>query len=128
MAKGIGSGEGQNRFGCRCFGAQCPISRKSETVDCRLPVRHNKGDRLLYRSAEKLEGPWSEPKVLIAVIPEVNPTDPKYHKNNFCYAGKEHIQFAKEGKLVTTYVCNSLDDPDKRINLSAVIFIFIVPL
>jgi hypothetical protein len=76
----------------------------------------NKGDRLLYRSAEKLEGPWSEPKVLIAIIPEVNPTDPKYHKNNFCYAGKEHIQFAAEGTLVTTYVCNSLDDMDKRIN------------
>ena len=77
---------------------------------------HNKGDRLLYRSAEKLEGPWSDPKVLIAVIPEVNPTDPKYDKNNFCYAGKEHIQFAKEGKLVTTYVCNSFDDMNKRIS------------
>ena len=77
---------------------------------------NNKGDRLLYRSAEKLEGPWSDPKILIADIPEVNPTDPKYHKNNFCYAGKEHIQFAKEGKLVTTYVCNSLDDMDKKIN------------
>lgn len=77
---------------------------------------HNKGDRLLYRSAEELEGPWSEPKVLIPVIPEVNPTDPKYDKNNFCYAGKEHIQFSKERKLVTTYVCNSLDDPGKRIS------------
>jgi hypothetical protein len=77
---------------------------------------HNKGNRLLYRAAERLEGPWSAPKVLIAVIPEVTPTDPKYHQGNFCYAGKEHIQFAKEGKLVTTYVCNSLDDINKRIN------------
>lgn len=77
---------------------------------------HNKGDRLLYREASRLEGPWSDPKALIAVIPEVTPTDPKYHKSNFCYAGKEHIQFAKEGKLVTTYVCNSLDETDKRIN------------
>lgn len=77
---------------------------------------HNKGDRLLYRSAEKLEGPWSDPKVLIAAIPEVDPTNRKYDKNNFCYAGKEHIQFAKEDRLVTTYVCNSFDDIDKRIN------------
>jgi hypothetical protein len=77
---------------------------------------NNKGDRLLYRSAERLEGPWSDPKILIADIPEVNPADPKYHKNNFCYAGKEHIQFAREGKLVTTYVCNSLDDMDKKNN------------
>ncbi len=76
----------------------------------------NQGDRLLYRTAERLEGPWSDPKALITVIPEVNPTDPKYHKNNFCYAGKEHIQFAGAEKLVTTYVCNSLDDIDNRIN------------
>lgn len=77
---------------------------------------HNKGDRLLYRSAAKLEGPWSDPKVIIAAIPEVNPTDPKYDQNNFCYAGKEHIQFVKKDKLVTTYVCNSFDDIDKSTN------------
>lgn len=77
---------------------------------------NNKGDRLLYRSAERLEGPWSDPKVLVAEIPEVTPADPKYHKDNFCYAGKEHIQFASDGKLVTTYVCNSLDGLDKEIN------------
>jgi len=76
----------------------------------------NKGDQLLYRTAKKLEGPWSDAQALIAAVPEVNPADPKYDKNNFCYAGKEHIQFAKEGKLVTTYVCNSLEDTDKRAN------------
>ena len=70
----------------------------------------------MYRSAERLEGPWTGPKVLIPDIPEVNPKDPKYHENNFCYAGKEHIQFAKAEKMVTTYVCNSLDDINKRIN------------
>lgn len=70
----------------------------------------NKGDRLLYRDAKKLEGPWSAPKVLIEAIPEVTPADRKYHRDNFCYAGKEHIQFARKGKLMTTYVCNSLND------------------
>ncbi|MHB8772936.1 MAG: DUF4185 domain-containing protein [Syntrophales bacterium] len=74
---------------------------------------HNGGDRLLYRSAERLEGPWSAPRALIAAIPERDPADPKYHENTFCYAGKEHIQFATEGKLVTTYVCNSLGDADR---------------
>jgi hypothetical protein len=74
---------------------------------------HNGGNRLIYRSAERPEGPWSDPKVLIGALPEVNPADPKYHKNNFCYAGKEHIQFARKGRLVTTYVCNSLDDMEK---------------
>jgi hypothetical protein len=75
---------------------------------------HNGGDRLLYRSAQRSEGPWSEPKVLIPAIPEVNPADPKYHQNNFCYAGKEHIQFARKGRLVTTYVCNSLENKDRK--------------
>jgi hypothetical protein len=76
----------------------------------------NKGDHLLYRDAKRLEGPWSSPKILLPSIPELNPTDPKYHKDNFCYAGKEHLQFSKKGKVVTTYVCNSLDDVDKKIN------------
>lgn len=71
---------------------------------------HEKKARLLCRSAEKLEGPWSEPEVLIGTIPEVNPADPKYDPDNFCYAGKEHIQFAGPDKLVTTYVCNSFAD------------------
>lgn len=76
----------------------------------------NRGDRMLYRSAERPEGPWSDPKALITAIPEVNPGTPKYHEGNFCYAGKEHIQFAKEEKLVTTYVCNSLDDIQQRVS------------
>lgn len=75
-----------------------------------------KGDRMLYRSAERPEGPWSDPEALITSIPEVNPGHPRYHAGNFCYAGKEHIQFAREEKLVTTYVCNSLDDMEQRIN------------
>ncbi|MCE5266121.1 MAG: DUF4185 domain-containing protein [Deltaproteobacteria bacterium] len=76
----------------------------------------NRGDRLLYRSAERLEGPWSDAKVLLAPVPEVTPADPKYDSGNFCYAGKEHIQFARDGKLVATYVCNSLEEMAERVN------------
>lgn len=72
----------------------------------------NRGERLLIRTAERLEGPWSEPQPLIGAIPEVTPGNPKYHRDNFCYAGKEHIQFAGEGTLVTTYVCNALPGSD----------------
>jgi hypothetical protein len=74
------------------------------------------GNQLLYQSADKLEGPWSKPVVLIATIPEVDPKSPRYDKNNFCYAGKEHIGFARTGNLVVTYVCNSAENFQKKNN------------
>ncbi len=70
----------------------------------------NKGDRFLYQTADKLEGPWTAPKVLGMPIPEVDPQSPLYDKSNFCYAGKEHIEFARNRNLVVTYVCNSAED------------------
>jgi hypothetical protein len=74
-----------------------------------LSLRNN-GDRMLYRTADALEGPWSEPRVLIGSIPEVDRSSPRYDKNNFCYAGKEHLEFARGRNLVVTYVCNSHGD------------------
>ncbi|MFA5322573.1 MAG: DUF4185 domain-containing protein [Smithella sp.] len=70
----------------------------------------NKGDKLLYQTADKPEGPWSDPKPLGAAVPEVDPNSPLYDKNNFCYAGKEHIEFSRDKNLVVTYVCNSAED------------------
>jgi hypothetical protein len=70
----------------------------------------NKGREILYQSADALEGPWSEAVVLIAGVPEVDPLSPLYDKNNFCYAGKEHIEFAGGRDLIVTYVCNSVED------------------
>ena len=74
----------------------------------------NKGDRFLYQTADKPEGPWTEPKVLGPPIPEVDLTSPLYDKNSFCYAGKEHIEFAQNRNLVVTYVCNSAEDFEKK--------------
>jgi hypothetical protein len=70
----------------------------------------NKGRELLYQWADALEGPWSAPKYLIKGIPEVDPQSPLYDKNTFCYAGKEHIEFADGRNLLVTYVCNSTED------------------
>lgn len=78
-----------------------------------LSTRNN-GDRLLYQTADRPEGPWTEPQALIESIPEVDPKSPLYDGNNFCYAGKEHIEFAHDGHLVATYVCNSFEDPEKN--------------
>jgi Domain of unknown function (DUF4185) len=74
----------------------------------------NKGDRFLYQTADKPEGPWTEPKVLGLPIPEVDPNSTLYDKNSFCYAGKEHIEFARNRNLVVTYVCNSAEDMENQ--------------
>jgi hypothetical protein len=70
----------------------------------------NKGNQFLYQVADKHEGPWSEPKVLGMTVPEVDPQSSMYDKNSFCYAGKEHIEFSRNKKIVVTYVCNSAED------------------
>lgn len=74
----------------------------------------NKGSRLLYQTAPELEGPWSKPEALIESIAEVNPASHLYDKNTFCYAGKEHRQFARERAVIVTYVCNSSEDLNQQ--------------
>jgi hypothetical protein len=76
----------------------------------------NNGDQLLYQTANKPEGPWSKPMVLAANIPEVEPKSSRYDEQNFCYAGKEHIEFSRHRKIVATYVCNSLENFRDRTN------------
>ena len=71
---------------------------------------NNKGHQLLYSTAQRLEGPWSPPAVLIEAIAEVDPHSPLYDQHTFCYAGKEHHQFAYNRDIVVTYVCNSYED------------------
>jgi len=70
----------------------------------------NKGNQLFYQTADQPEGPWSKPKALDVKVPEVDPQSPLYDQGNFCYAGKEHIEFSRDKNLVVTYVCNSSED------------------
>lgn len=74
----------------------------------------NKGRQLLYSTAPSLEGPWSAPAPLIEFIAEVDPESPLYNQNTFCYAGKEHRQFAQGRNIVITYVCNSIEEIDNQ--------------
>jgi hypothetical protein len=69
-----------------------------------------RGRQLLHQTAQNLEGPWSPPSALIHAIPEVDPASPLYDQDTFCYAGKEHRQFERNGNIVVTYVCNSAAD------------------
>lgn len=57
------------------------------------------------RTAETVEGPWTPFKPLSG-IPEMEA--PNRDADTFCYAAKEHIEFALGSTLYVTYVCNSL--------------------
>lgn len=74
----------------------------------------NNGDRMLYQTADAPEGPWDEPRILVESVPEVDRRSPRYGKNTFCYAGKEHLEFAWKRSLVVTYVCNSYEDFENK--------------
>ncbi len=53
-----------------------------------------------------LTGPWGRPEKLYE-YPEMQPSNPNFTPNVFCYAAKEHIEFETPGHLLFTYVCNS---------------------
>ncbi len=60
----------------------------------------------MARLADSRIGPWSSPRTIYE-FPETNPDNPGYDKDTFCYAVKEHIEFA-ETKMALTYACNSM--------------------
>lgn len=64
--------------------------------------------RIVVRKADALTGPWSAPET-VYTIPEMKAGTPGFDKDTFCYAGKEHIEFAADAKLLVTYACNSFD-------------------
>ena len=58
------------------------------------------------RTAERLEGPWSEPGSIFR-IPELDSSYAAGHDpNTFCYAAKGHPEYARPNRLLITYVCN----------------------
>ena len=61
--------------------------------------------KILLRTAPSLTGPWTGGQVIYQV-PEMQPVNPGYDKDTFCYAAKEHPEFER-GDLVFTYVCNT---------------------
>ncbi len=66
-------------------------------------------NHILLRTASSPTGPWSTGKI-IYTVPEMVPGNPRYDKDTFCYAAKEHPEFER-GDLVFTYVCNTFAVP-----------------
>ncbi len=63
-------------------------------------------NKIVVRTASDLTGPWSAMQTIYE-IKELVPSTPGWDKDTFCYAKKEHIEFAEDAKLLITYVCNS---------------------
>jgi hypothetical protein len=62
---------------------------------------------IMARTADKIEGPWTDGRVLYH-LPELTEDSREKHPNWICYAGKEHLEFSKPPTALVTYVCNSL--------------------
>ncbi|MGB6744987.1 MAG: DUF4185 domain-containing protein, partial [Terracidiphilus sp.] len=72
--------------------------------------------KILLRTAPSLTGPWTDGQVIYQA-PEMQPANPGYDKDTFCYAAKEHPEFER-GDLVFTYVCNTFAVPKLASNAS----------
>ncbi len=58
------------------------------------------------RTASHLEGPWSSFDRGFSIEEKA----PGANEKTFCYAAKEHIEFARtSGEMLITYICNSTD-------------------
>jgi hypothetical protein len=73
-------------------------------------------NKILLRTAPSLTGPWTDGQVIYQA-PEMQPANPGYDKDTFCYAAKEHPEFER-GDLVFTYVCNTFAVPKLASNTS----------
>jgi Domain of unknown function (DUF4185) len=65
-------------------------------------------DKVVFRTAPQLAGPWSEGKTIYR-IPEMQKGNAGYDKDTFCYAAKEHPEFRQPGSLLITYACNTMN-------------------
>jgi len=73
-------------------------------------------DAVWIRTAERLEGPWSERR-LIYRVPELDPDYAgPFDRNTGCYAAKVHPQLSEGRRITFTYVCNLFTGPGQDPN------------
>jgi len=69
-----------------------------------LAINSFESDQLQLRTAERLDGPWSNVADLLT-IPELSQ---RGNKDVFCYSPKAHPEFQqKENEIVLSYMCNA---------------------
>lgn len=70
-----------------------------------------------YSLSSALTSGWG-PSEMLYRYPEMEPSNPNYTPNVFCYAAKEHTEFEASGELAFTYVCNSTVARDVTHNMN----------
>jgi len=63
-------------------------------------------NQIMIRTAPALTGPWSEQRAVYE-FPEMSKNNPRRDRDTWCYAVKEHIEFAEANRMLVTYACNS---------------------
>ncbi len=70
-----------------------------------------------YAISSSMTSSWGQSKSLYS-YPEMQPSNPNYTANVFCYAAKEHVELESAGQLVFTYACNSTQASDVTNNMN----------
>jgi hypothetical protein len=70
-----------------------------------------------YSLSSSMTGGWGAQESLYT-YPEMQPSNPNYTPNVFCYADKEHVEFESAGRLFFTYACNSTVENDITNNMN----------
>jgi hypothetical protein len=70
-----------------------------------------------YSLSSSMTSGWGSPELLYT-YPEMQPSNPNYTANVFCYADKEHVEFETAGQLFFTYACNSTVESDVTNNMN----------
>jgi Domain of unknown function (DUF4185) len=70
-----------------------------------------------YSLSSSITGPWG-PSENLYPYPEMQPANPNYTPNVFCYAAKEHVELETAGQVFFTYACNSTQASDVGNNMN----------
>ncbi|MGC2638671.1 MAG: hypothetical protein WA294_15925 [Acidobacteriaceae bacterium] len=74
-------------------------------------------DYAYHSLSSSLTSGWGSQATLYT-YPEMQPGNPNYTPNVFCYAAKEHVEFEAAEQLFFTYACNSTVESDVTNNMN----------
>ncbi len=74
-------------------------------------------NKAYYAISSSMTSSWGQSQALYT-YPEMQPGNPNYTSNVFCYAAKEHTELELANQLVFTYACNSTQVSDVTHNMN----------
>jgi hypothetical protein len=70
-----------------------------------------------YSLSSSMTNSWRQSENLYSYS-EMQPANPNYTPNVFCYAAKEHVEAETPGQIFFTYACNSFQASDVTNNMN----------